>query len=154
MFLSENIFKTLLKLQYISLDQQFAGTLFLWEPCNLLKSIWDCEQQNSELWLIFTSIVFKTCLPESWEALWTKLTFLISYHLLQVSTKRLILALKKLGKVFKTAFFVQQTLWGKIWKVYNFVIFLEMEQKKIDCSRLLVIKTVKTAFSVSRGIFR
>ena len=46
MFLSENIFKTLSKLQYISLDQHFAGTLFLWEPYNNLRTISDCEQKN------------------------------------------------------------------------------------------------------------
>ena len=91
-FLSENIFKTLSKLQYISLDQHFAGTLFLWEPYNVLKTISDCEQKNFKLWWILSSREFKTSFPESWGAFWSKSTFLSFFHLFQASTKNLTLA--------------------------------------------------------------
>ena len=111
-FLSENIFKTLAKLQYISLDQHFSGTLFLWEPYYVLKTISDCEQKNFELWWKLSSKEFKTSFPESWEAFWSKSTFLNFSHFFRLRPKTW-LQHRKFRQCFQKCVFCSANTLGK-----------------------------------------
>ena len=64
-------------------------------------------------------------------------------------------SIENLGNVFKSAFFVQQTLWEKsfCWKAYNFVSFWNWSRKRIDCCRSFVVKRVKLLCPCPDDIF-
>ena len=156
MFLSENIFKTLLKLQYISLDQQFAGTLFLWEPYNVLKTISDCEQK------ILNSAEYypprnSKLLSLSHEKLSDRKALFWIFSIFFRLRPKLDSSIENLGIVFKSVFFLFSKHFGEksfCWKAYTFVRFSNWSRKIIDCSRSFVVKSVKTALSVSWWHFR